>query len=91
MTLDYKNKTRGQKQLRAHQLEEENKRIEESEARAREELYAEERGLTWPPENNEKEWEADRQHWVDEARKALKKVFKPMPEKPALKKPPPFK
>jgi len=85
---DDKNKTKGQKQLRAHQLEAENKRIEESEARAREELYAKERGLPWPPEEHEKEWEADRQHWVKEAFKACDKVFKPMPDKPALKKPP---
>ena len=87
---DYKNKTRGKMTLDAHRLEEENKRIEESEALGREIKYAKKRGLPWPPEEHEKEWEADRQHWVDEARKALKKVFKPMPDKPALKKPPPL-
>ena len=90
MSLDYKNKTKGQKELIAHQREEEKKRREEEEALARDMIYAEKRGLPWPPEEHEEEWEADRQHWVDEARKAIKKVFKPVPEKPALKKPPPL-
>lgn len=83
-------KTESKMTLDAHRLEAENKRIEESEVRAREELYAEERGLTWPPEENEEEWETDRQFWVKEAFKACKKVLKPMPEKPELKKPPPI-
>ncbi len=87
---DYKNKTSGKMTLDAHRLEELNKCREEEEALAREMIYAEERGLNWPPENNEEEWEADRQHWVREAFKACDKVFKPMPDKPALKKPPPL-
>ena len=86
----YKKKTKAQKQLRAHKLEIENKRQEEEDIEVEERLYAQERGLLWPKSEHEEEWEADRQHWVDEAYKALGKVFKPMPEKPALKKPPPI-
>ena len=76
-------KTKSKMTLDAHRLEAENKRREEEEALAKEMIYAEERGLPWPPEKHEKEWEADRQYWVKKAFEARDKVFKPMPEKPA--------
>ena len=70
--------------------EENNKRIEESEARALERIYGDERGLPWPPEEHEEEWQGDRQRIIDECKRRLEKgLKKPMPEKPPLKKPPP--
>jgi len=89
--MSFQQKTKGKMTLDAHRLEAENKlRIEESEALARERIYGDERGLPWPPEDHEEEWRADRQRVIDECKQALNKVFKPMPDKPALKKPPPI-
>lgn len=73
-------KTKSKMTVDAHRLEQE--RIEESEALARERIYGDERGLPWPPEEHEKEWQADRQRIIDECKQALNKVFKPMPDKP---------
>lgn len=95
MALDYgqdryKGKTGGQKTLIAHEREEEKRRQEEEDEEVEERLHGEKYGLPWPPEENEEIWEADRQKWMDKIYKQLGNVMKPMPEKPALKKPPPL-
>lgn len=85
--MSFQHKTKSKMML---DEEENKKRIEESEARAQERIYGDKMGLPWPPEEHEEEWQVDRQRIIDECKQALKKVFKPIPDKPVLKKPPPI-